>query len=122
MFTGRWATIYDGFRIGDGWLMNWVNPSNPIPINVREDTLSEIYAFPGCKVTIWKDRWAEGDIFSCIGEGYSPSDPDDYDYMVYGPECKALQRQTGSWSMQLFDIGFGLVGNNAASTIICECA
>ena len=72
-------------------------------------------------MTIWKDPWAEGDKFACIGEGYTPSDPDEYDYMVYGPQCRALQCQTGSWSMQEFDIGFGLVGNNAASTVVCEC-
>ena len=48
-FTGRWATIYDGFQIGQtNWMMNWANFfGGGTPIHVRDDTLSEIYAYPG---------------------------------------------------------------------------
>ena len=49
MFAGRWATIYDGFQIGKtNWMMNWANFfGGGTPIHVRDDTLSEIYAYPG---------------------------------------------------------------------------
>ena len=67
-------------------------------------------------MTIWKDRRAEGESFSCIGEGYTSNNPEEY-----GPECVALQAQTGLWQGQYFDIGFMAVGDNAASTIKCEC-
>ena len=48
-FAGRWATIYDGFQIGKtNWMMNWANFfGGGTPIHVRDDTLSEIYAYPG---------------------------------------------------------------------------
>ena len=91
-------------------------------------------------MTIWKDRveWladqdgdgeidydADGNIpgpyeggthFQCNAAGYAP--PADY------RECRAMEQQFfQNWGPPVFwDIGFGLVGDNQASTIKCECS
>ena len=91
----------------------------------------------GCKVTIWKDRLVfplpnydafnggdgvaqtpdeSGTNFECDAAGYAP--PADY------RECRAMEQQVlQNWGPPVFwDIGFGPVGDNQASTIKCECS
>ena len=86
-------------------------------------------------MTIWKDRleWPSvedeydddgnmtpidesGTHFECNAAGYAP--PADY------RECRAMEQQFfQNWGPPVFwDIGFGPVGDNQASTIKCECS
>ena len=50
-FNGRWATVYDGFKVGDPSDMDFFyrrdNPEDESGLYVRDNKLSVIYAFPG---------------------------------------------------------------------------